>query len=197
MKRIILILLVVSSVSMAYSQVNFSAGLKGGVNFANLQGGNANDVYDNRTGYHAGAFLSFKAQRFGFQPEIIISSQGSKVTTAIINYTDRMDYLNIPVLLKFYPADFLSFQFGPQFGILMKQKRSIGSSADLITVYKESDLSLVVGVGIELPMGLNLEGRYNIGISNVNDDPLIVSEIENQVYQVSVGFRLFEFGDKD
>ncbi|MDH4296510.1 MAG: PorT family protein, partial [Cyclobacteriaceae bacterium] len=56
-----------------------------------------------------------------------------------------------------------------------------------------TDFSLALGVGWDLPFGLSIDGRYNWGLSDINSGA-DVSSVKNQVWQFSVGYKLFKFG---
>ncbi len=195
MKKIFFVtVLFVGTTGLSFGQVAFSVGIKGGPNFATIEGENLDEVYSNRTGYHAGAFISLKATKFGIQPEVIFSSQGSTIELSQEGLL-RFNYINIPVMVKFYPVSFLNFQVGPQFGFLTSAEEVIaGIEADVSSLYKDSDLTMALGFGLELPFGLNLDARYNLGVSDINDDPAQNALIKNQVYQVSLGFRFVDLG---
>jgi opacity protein-like surface antigen len=122
-------------------------------------------------------------------------------------------------MVKFYVAGGLNLQAGPQFGFLSSATgdvintvngsiSSTTSSADLKTFVKSSDVSLAVGAGWDLPFGLNLTARYNIGLSDINQktggiipsvgnstiSSLGTSEAKSQVVQISVGYRFIRLG---
>lgn len=194
MRKIGLIIVALSFVAAPlYSQVGFSLGVKGGINLSTINGDSPEDIYDTRTGFNAGAFVNLKIQRFGIQPEIMFSSQGSKLNINSTDLTDKFNYVNVPILIKFYPVEFLSLQAGPQFGFLLSADREGDPNfGDIESIYKDSDVSLALGVGIELPFGLNLEGRYNVGLSNISDNPDTYELLKNQVFQISIGFRFLD-----
>jgi hypothetical protein len=55
------------------------------------------------------------------------------------------------------------------------------------------DLSAALGLGWDLPFGLTIDARYNLGLSDISD--FEGSETaKNQVFQLSVGFKLIKFG---
>lgn len=193
MKKIRILLLalfVVGASASAFSQAQFSLGVKGGLNFANLDVSSLSGTYNNRTGYHLGAFGLFKFSKIGIQPEIIFSEQGSEVKDPQLgSFESNFSYVNIPIILKLYTVAGINLQAGPQFGFLTSAKLGDESIKDEI---KGSDVSLGLGVGWDLPFGLTIDGRYNLGLSDVSDDS--ASEIKNQVWQVSVGYKLFKFG---
>ncbi len=200
---------------VAVGQVRFDLGIKGGLNFASINtSGTAAANYSNRTGYHAGIYAMLKVTKFAIQPEVIFSRQSqSYAFPSTSNFTSNFDYINIPVIIKFYLAAGLNLQAGPQFGFLSNQTGSLtalASSGSPTTVQikdlvKTSDVSLALGLGWDLPFGLNLTARYNLGLSDINKytggqipsgltSSLGTQQAKNQVIQISVGYRLFKLG---
>lgn len=66
------------------------------------------------------------AKNFSIQPELLYAQQGTKisfsdeVTNSHYKSTIDLNYLNIPVMLKYYVLKVLSVQAGPQIGIPLK-----------------------------------------------------------------------------
>ncbi len=203
--------------SYSFAQVKFELGLKGGLNFAALNNVSTSSVqttYGNRTGYHFGAYALIKLTKIGIQPELLFSRQGQNFTVNNKDYSSNFDYIAIPIMLKLYIAGGLNLQAGPQFGFLSSAKGDLidvasknvnVTGADLSAFVKSSDVSLAVGAGWDLPFGLNITARYNIGLSDVNKytgttnntsiSSLGTSESKSQVFQLSVGYRLFKLGN--
>ena len=174
----------------AFSQAQFSVGLKGGLNFANLDVSSLQGTYESRTGYHLGAFSLIKFAKFGIQPEIIYSEQGAKVKSPNTSSLEsNFSYVNIPIILKLYTIGGLNLQVGPQFGFLTSAEVDGDNVKDQL---KSSDFSVGLGVGWDAPFGLSLDARYNLGVSDVSD--MAAAEIKNQVWQISAGFKLFKLG---
>src|SRR6478609_7402764 len=99
MKKSILLfvgLLMVSA--MSYGQAQVAIGLKGGLNFSKLDISQGVSNVDNRTGYHAGAFVLVKLAMIGIQPEVLFSKQGSSYKVNTTNYEANYDYINVPVM---------------------------------------------------------------------------------------------------
>ncbi len=196
---IFVVLLIAGASQLASAQAQFAVGIKGGLNFANLdvsQSAGAN--YDNRTGYHAGAFALMKFGFIGIQPELIFSKQGTKYSFNGGKGEANYDYINIPVMAKFYLPLGLNLQAGPQFGFLSKAQieqtvGNIKTTTDAKDESKNVDVAVGVGAGWDLPFGLTVDARYNIGVSKVNDDQGS-GDVKNRVFQVSVGYKLFKFG---
>jgi hypothetical protein len=210
--KIVLVPVLLFTTISTFAQVRFDLGLKGGLNFANVSASSSiAKNYDGRTGYHLGAYAMLKITKFAIQPEIIFSRQGQTFSTPALNNLDAsFDYINIPIMIKFYLVAGLNIQAGPQFGFLSSAKGDVVEAAnavakgqDLTGFVKESDVSLGVGAGWDFPFGLNITARYNIGLSDVNKftnssiipgNSLGNSEAKNQVFQFSLGYRLIKFG---
>jgi Outer membrane protein beta-barrel domain len=202
MKIKLLVLALVSSVGLASAQVQFSVGLKAGPNFSKLNVEQSPaDNFKNRAGFHGGAFMLVKISKVGIQPEVLFSKQGSKFSFNTDNYSSNFDYVNIPVVVKLYTVAGINLQLGPQISFLAKSggktvqtvngvSSAIDASKDL---YKKSDFGAVFGVGWDLPFGLMVEGRYNLGLSKIQDNPDL-DATKNQVIQVSLGYKLIKVG---
>lgn len=194
LKKVMLVALLIAISSGAFAQAQFSVGLKGGLNFANLDVKSINNTYNNRTGYHAGAFALIKFASIGIQPELIFSQQGSTVKVNGDDVKSNFSYMNIPIMVKLYTVAGINLQAGPQFGFLLNDPVVVNNNQEIEGAVKKSDISLALGVGWDLPFGLTIDGRYNLGLQNVSDDPSF--DIKNQVFQVSVGFKLIKLGGK-
>src|SRR6478736_3572467 len=134
-------LLIAGASQLASAQAEFSVGIKAGLNFAKLDVSNsAGQTYDSRTGYHAGAFALVKLGFIGIQPELIFSRQGSQYTFNSKDYDANYDYINIPVMAKFYLPLGLNLQAGPQFGFLTKaQVETVAGTQNTKDASKNSD----------------------------------------------------------
>jgi hypothetical protein len=214
-KNNLFVLALVLMGTTAFSQIRFDVGLKGGLNFASVNtGATVAQNYSNRTGYHFGAYAMVKFTKFAIQPEIVFSRQGQTFTTpSASNLEASFDYINIPIILKFYLIGGLNLQAGPQFGFLSSAKGDLINKLnntqlagqDLSNFVNSSDVSIGAGLGWDFPFGLNVNARYNIGLSDVNKytgntipgnltSSLGTSESKNQVFQFSLGYRLIKLG---
>lgn len=182
MKKLFVLLVVIGASLQAYSQVEASLGLKVGANISKFDDPDA----DNLTSFHGGAFAQFKFTKLAIQPEVLFSQQGASVQDIDL----KTAYMTIPVMVKFYIVSGFNIQAGPQFGFLTKAELD---GDDVKDSFKSSDLSANVGLGFDLPFGLVIDARYNIGLSDVGDDPSL-PELKSRVIQVSVGYKIFKFG---
>jgi hypothetical protein len=197
-KIFIVVLALVAIVDQVHAQAQVSLGIKGGLNFAKLDvNQSVASNYESRTGYHAGAFMLFKLTKIGIQPELIFSRQGTKYQLNSQNLEANFDYINIPILFKLYTVAGINLQIGPQFGFLSKaQAQQVVNGAvtntDVKSLYKNSDTSIAMGVGWDLPLGITLDARYNLGIKDISDSS--TPQTKNQVFQISVGYKLIKLG---
>lgn len=198
-----LLFIIISSVN---AQTQFSVGIKGGLNFAKLNMDNNSSSSNARTGVHGGGFALFKINEFAIQPEIILSQQGSKTTINSTDFESNFNYINVPVVFKYYVVKSkngggLNLHAGPQLGFLQKATADVFDSVLFILnkdqnvkrSYKKTDVSLALGAGWDSPFGLSVDLRYNLGLRRIEEDENLEAT-RNQVFQVSIGFKLMKFG---
>ncbi len=201
-KTFLTVVLLTIGLSFSLAQAQFALGIKAGPNFANLNFDESPGVnYKARTGFHGGAFALVKLTKFGIQPEVLFSQQGSKVTFNSQELESNFTYVNIPVMLKFYLVGGLNLQAGPQIGFVTSAKQDFFDDVTQTLVKGEDikdqlngvDFSAALGAGWDLPFGLTIDARYNLGLSNISKNDSS-EEAKNQVFQLSLGFKLIKLG---
>jgi hypothetical protein len=188
MKKLTILTLIALVSYQSFGQLKFSAGIKGGLNLSKLDLSNPNTK--SKTGYHAGVFAQFRFSKIALQPEIILSQQGSKLDLDSVLETS---YINIPLILKIYLAAGINLQAGPQVGFLNKAELD---GVDDNTLLKTADISAALGAGWDAPFGLTLDVRYNLGLTDNNNTLTDNEKVKNQVFQISVGFKIIRLGRK-
>lgn len=171
MRKIFLIITMVFAGTLANAQTGFRLGVKAGANLNKIDGQSFDQGFN--FSYHAGAFAEIDfAKRWGIQPEVIWSQTATKPATNLdAIYTTlptnvKLDYLMVPVLLRYSPIGLLSFVAGPQFGVLINKNENLLSNGQ--QAFKSGDFSMVLGAQVNLKV-LRIYGRYNIGLQNIND----------------------------
>jgi hypothetical protein len=82
----------------------------------------------------------------------------------------HLNYINLHVLFRFKHASGVFAEAGLQAGLLVNGKiEHWGLKPDVKDVFRSIDLSLPVGIGFQLPMGLGVNLRYNHGLSNISE----------------------------
>jgi hypothetical protein len=203
MKKVKILVVILTSMlflNKAHGQAEFSLGIKAGANFANINVSDASATWQSKTGFHGGAFALIKLTAFAVQPELIFSQQGSKVKINGQDFDANFSYVNVPVMFKLYLPLKLNFQIGPQFGFLTTAESDYNpitntpqNGTDLKDFYKNSDVSLGIGLGWDLPLRLTIDARYNLGLTEIEDDASL-NAAKNQVFQLSLGYKLIKLG---
>jgi hypothetical protein len=132
------------------------------------------------------------SETFGIQPELLYNSVGSKFDIAGADYVYQLDYVTLPIMLRYNPVPIFNIHLGPQFGFLMSAKAKYdGDSEDIKDGYKGLDLGAGIGLGVDLPMGLGLSARYVIGLSNIAEEADAEESLKNNTVQLAVSYKLF------
>lgn len=184
-------------------------GVKAGLNIASLTFDESELNSSGKTGFTAGVMVEIPmAKNFSLQPELLYSQQGTKVsfsdpdvTNSNYKSTIKLNYLNIPVMLKYYVLKGLSVQAGPQIGILLKannkyQDNFLGyENHDSLNIKEYSsgiDTSVNFGLGYQFKDKFYTDLRYNISYSNVFKESdvnyFINNDMKNRVFQVTIGY---------
>ncbi len=174
-----------------------SWGLKGGASFAQHQGTTPRDMEYTvsstmRRGVTAGVFLILPVtKRFGIQQEVLYVQKGSRqkigadvlTVPVTMDVTYDMDYLEIPVLLRYHwitGRDVGLYSLaGFAFGLKMQDRYTLSAilddGVDQVPIKADSDMSEVdlfdfaftYGIGLEFPVGDNwllLEYRFDLSL---------------------------------
>ena len=204
MKNILSIAALVAISFSANAQQNFTIGPKAGVNFSTLS-----DVPKGKMlpGFYVGAFAELKlSDKFSFQPELVYSSQGAKniysetVASVSVHHHnhDKLEYINLPLLAKYYFIKGFSVELGPQFGLLLKATNKDEITTNGVEVKEDTDFKKEVntfdfgigaGLAYDLPNGFFVNARYNLGLTNVGKSNQYYDGSKNRVTQLGVGFK--------
>lgn len=162
----------------------FGFGPKAGVNLSNYQGGNIQT--EAKAGYHFGGMLNFGfGNVFSIQPEVLFSTLGAKVESSGSKADFKINYLTVPVMLKFRTRSGFYLEAGPQAGFRLSESvpdQTIDHFA------KNLDISLGAGLGYQSNIGLGIGVRYVAGLSKVGDfsSQEINPDFKNSVIQGSL-----------
>ena len=188
MKKVILAAFVLGTCTAAFAQQQLKFGPKAGVNFANLSGVDNTEM---KTGFHVGAVAEIKFnEKFSIQPEVVYSAQGAKGMLNNIEGKANLDYINIPILAKYYIVDGFSVEAGPQVGFLVKAEgkgtvNNVSVTTDVKDNFKSTDFGLGFGLAYDLPVN----ARYNLGLSDIRNNTSSGDAIKNNVIQVGIGYK--------
>lgn len=196
MKKLMLLAAIGLLSAISASAQRLDLGFKVGANLTKINGVKFSDAYN--LNYQLGAFgeIDF-SKNIGIQPELLFSQTTSKVDSGfsstyqnlpgqLINRNVKLNYLNIPILLRINAGNLLTFHVGPQFSVLVNDHENLlNNSKD---AFKKGDLAAVVGAQINISK-LRIYGRYNFGLSNISDvdNP---NKWKSQQLQLGVGIKI-------
>ena len=191
MKKVMLLAVALLAFCAAKAQPavgDFNWGAKVGFNISNIT-----NCDKNKLSLHLGAFAEKRySDLMGASAELIYSRQGfrGKDKDLDVKYKTRVNYLNIPILAKFFVWEGLSVDVGPQFGFAINAKTKAkvdGSSAKTkLKDFNVFDFSIPVGVTYRVE-DIFVSARYNIGLTDVFDAGV---NNKNHVFQLSIGYNL-------
>ena len=185
MKKLLLLsTIAVLGITKSINAQNVDIGFKTGLNISNFTGGDAdrNSLFD----FHIGGLAEFKInKKFSLQPELLYTRQGSEVENSV---KIKVDYLAIPLMVKYYISEKFSIEAGPQLSFLINDKAEFNDSSipDVDTDASSFDFGLNIGFAYNINTNLFTQVRYNYGITTVVENP----DIKNSVFQISLGYKL-------
>ena len=165
-----------------------NVGIKGGYNLAAVSFDGDGET-EQRHGFHVGVYgESFISESFSFQPELLYSQQGYKITTSSGTFTQKLNYINLPLMLKAYPSKNFFLEAGPQIGLAVSHKEEYEGLFSGSQQYDPNnfDWGMNFGGGFKTDSGINLGVRYHLGLGDLYDD----GKAQNRVLQFSLGFDL-------
>lgn len=207
MKKILLTSFMLCTVFAFSQEIKFGA--KVGLNLSNLRGDYPTgiDEHNSKIGFQIGGFAEYEINdNLILQPELLFSTQGNTYGYKDYygggsyydgaDYNLKLNYLNLPVILKYKIIEKLSIDFGPQIGYLMSAKTKIDITEDSrdpsqnysveidmlndetynfggTTIRTKAsanrlDFSLNLGLSYDITEKIFLQGRYNLGLSTVD-----------------------------
>lgn len=191
MKKIILSVLAVMAFGFTNAQ-STRFGVKGGLNLSTFVGGDVENA-KSLVGFHVGGFAEIKVvDKFFIQPELLYSAQGTKIDGVLgDDYDVKLNYLNIPVLAKYYIVDKFSVEAGPQLGVLLSAKLE---GDDVKKETRSVDFGFNVGAGYNFTDNLSIGLRYTIGLSpisdkDINDEDQYIDSAKNSNLALSLAYK--------
>jgi len=193
-------LLLLFSVSQLDAQQRHWLGVVGSLNLADIsQEPQVGLNFSTNTLFGAGllgdvALTDYLALRL--QP--MYMKKGSKLKSGNEEVGETtLDYVTVPAMLKLNIGSARTQPYlvgGPYVGFLLSANQTIeGEKQDIKENTKNLDFGLDFGAGVRLPVGNNaffIEGRYALGLININDDPEDTTKIKNRNFQVMAGFSI-------
>jgi opacity protein-like surface antigen len=159
-----------------------------GIGFGVLSGSweSTNRDAKTRVGFLVGAEGEYYVNDWlGVAAGINYAQQGWKwkVKSTGNKYTDKLDYLNIPITANFYVLPGFALKAGAQFGFLLNAK---DDGDDVKDKCKKFNFAIPVGLSYEYE-NVVLDARYNISVTKVNKDGS--DKMRSDLIQITVGYK--------
>ena len=200
MKKIAIALMcTIFAAGAAMAQKQFTFGPKIGVDYTHYWGEDA--YHGGQLNYQAGLFMEYRfTNKFSVAPEVVFAAQGGKFEYdngrgSVYKETDNVNYINVPVMLKFYVVPALSIDFGPQVGFNVYSKNTWEAKVadeggkhteDMKDVTKSVDFGLGLGLTYNITNDVFVQGRYTMGLTDVFDYD---HSGKNGNAQIAIGYR--------
>lgn len=180
----------------AEAQEKIGIGIKVGQNLTSV---NSVAVDRHAASYHGG--LTFQiglTDKISLVPEVLLSQTKLSTNPSITDVlgdnslnpeTYHLNYMMIPLLVQVKPFPMLALQAGPQYGILLDQRKDGKENAQL--AFKQGEFSFVGGAKVSLG-GFFVYGRYVIGLQDISDLQDQANWKTTQ-WQLGLGLNLFGF----
>lgn len=186
-KRVILLTLVLSVMTMfSFAQVGSpktlktSFGVKAGVNMSTIVNNQSEiDITPgSKIGYAGGVFANIHfgyrdegspvgTGVFGLQPEILYSNQGFSSDDLDV----ELNYITVPVMLKFYATNNFNVELGPYFSYLLSSASEStvvdGTQISLQDLEGGTDYGIAAGLSYEANSGFVIGVRYSMGMADM------------------------------
>ncbi|AYL97533.1 porin family protein [Mucilaginibacter celer] len=167
-----------------------------------LNASNTVDAYNSNysssgiAGWHAG--LTFDVPiiyPLSFAPEVLFSQKGYEANGPDYKFTQRTNYIDVPLLAKFRVVRGFNLLIGPQLTFLTSTKNTYESGLGVQIDHIDNDASHsyvagVVGVSVDINRNVEIRGRYNIDLGE--NQPYADQNLpsyRNQVWQIGLGFK--------
>lgn len=191
MKKVLVVAALMFSSVATFAQHavgSFNLQPKVGVSIANLTDNNSSDA---RVGLVAGVEGEYQASDiFSVSAGVLYSMQGAKFDAFGAKSTEKLDYINVPIMANVYVVKGLAVKLGVQPGFKVNDKLDLrmpvlgGALVDLKP--KSVDFSIPVGISYEYN-NFQVDARYNWGLTKVFDVDKL--DQKNSVFQITLGCK--------
>jgi hypothetical protein len=173
-------------------------GLDIGVNVANTTSAyNSNFSTGTLAGLHAGLTFDIPLiYPLSFAPEAIYSQKGYTAVTNNGNFTQRKQFIDLPLLAKFNVGPIVRLYIGPQYSFLLSTRNTYDNGF-VVTNQQYYDntgskaiLDGVLGVGFDLNRYVELRARYTLDLQSTGSvNSVYQPDYRNQVWQFGLNFK--------
>ena len=196
--------LIAAAIVCVSASAQFQIGGKVGVDMTNFWGPDVE--HGMKPGYQVGLIMEYKfSPKFGIAPEVVFAAQGGKskalafdidhhgieLTSTDIKY--NANYINVPVMFKYYVTPDFSIDLGPQVGFNVYNKakaKGVDETFDMKDITKGVDFGVGLGGTFNLTENAFVQARYTMGLTKVFKDEQVLGENKAKNGNVQVAFGM-------
>ncbi len=172
-------------------------GIAGGLTVADaVNAYNPNYSTGSIAAFHVGLTLDVPlTYPVSFAPEVLFSQKGYSAQTSDGNFTQRANFIDVPLLLKFRLGPLVNFSFGPQISFPISTTNTFDNGFDATaqdhynTTSDKTIVGGVVGVGFNLSQAVELRVRYTYDFQQTDDNSYYLPGFHNETWQLGLGFK--------
>ncbi len=182
--RVLLVVLLFISFEIAAQQHPY--GIKVGGNVANLAGDGTDDL-SSLINFQAGFYMEIELTKdVKVQPELLFTVYGFELSEGD-NPNVRLNYVVLPVIVKYFVSNAFSFDAGPQVGLLVTAKNGTGSNADVKSDFFDRDFGVNLGASYAISSKIAASLRYYLGLTDVTSAE---TKNQNRAFQLAFQFKI-------
>ena len=189
--------LIAAAIVCMSASAQFQIGGKVGFDMTNFWGSDVE--HGMKPSYQAGLVMEYKFNpHFAIAPEVVFASKGGKFKVLDLNLfgldvsktvTYNTNYINVPVMFKYYVSPAFSIDLGPQVGFNVYSKYSIEDVKEAVDL-KDGTKSVDFGVGLGGTYNLTdnafVQARYTLGLTKVFEGD---GDCKNGNIQIAFGMK--------
>src|ERR1700743_108386 len=173
-------------------------GLELGADLSNTTSAyNTNFSTNTLWGFQGGITLSLPLiYPLSIEAEGLYSQKGYTAQTSSGNFTQRSNFIDVPLLLKFNVGPVLRVYVGPQYSFLLNTTNTYdnGFAVTAQQYYNQTNtkpiLDGVAGVGFDLNRYVELRARYTLDLRSTSSvNSAYQPDYRNQVWQFGLNFK--------
>ena len=187
--RVIVVVALVLGIFSVPAFAQIETGVKGGVGFASVSSeiDELEELLpDSRTGIIFGAFVEVPFTNwFSLVVEGLYNQKGAKGEFQTVKYDvfEIPFLLNVPINTNSNIRPFVYGGVAPAFRLSSKVEFESGGEEDLDDELKGSDVSVVFGGGVKFGL-FGVEARYNLGVTDVNEESFSEGSIKSRQFAI-------------
>jgi hypothetical protein len=182
--RFLFILVFLSSLSL--SAQDHPVGIKIGGNLTNLAGDGTEDI-SSTLNFQAGVFTEITLNKdFKIQPELLFSVYGFKENFEETSKR-RLNYIILPILVKWLASETFSLDAGPQVGLLVSAKSINDSETNIKSSFYKRDFGINAGVSYVISNKISTSLRYYFGLTDITTEKI---KNQNRALQLALQYKI-------